>query len=188
MATSTESGDQALDILQRIFRFQTFRGMQRQAIDSIMQRKNTLLVMPTGGGKTICYAVPALMQDKLTVVVFPLLSLLIDQYQSLQSRGIPVCYLMSSMEQQERQNVLHNLSTTPMKFKLLLVTPETLMSHETFSMLQDLGKRQLLHFFVVDEAHCIVSWGFNFRPSYRDLWKLNEFGVPIVAMTGNLFK
>ena len=76
MATSTESGDQALDILQRIFKFQTFRGMQRQAIDSIMQRKNTLLVMPTGGGKTICYAVPALMLDKLTVVVFPLLSLI----------------------------------------------------------------------------------------------------------------
>ena len=161
--------------------------MQRQAIDSIMQSKNTLLVMPTGGAKTICYAIPALMQDKLTFVVFPLLSLLIDQYQSLQSRGIPVCYLMS-MEQQERQNVFHNLSTTPMKFKLSLVTPETLMSHETFSMLQDLGKRHLLHFFVVDEAHGIVSWGFNFRPSYRDLWKLNEFGVPIVAMTGNLFK
>ena len=85
MAAIVPSGDPSLDILRAIFKFENFRGLQKQEIDSILQRKNTLLVMPTGGGKTICYAVPTLLQEKVTVVVFPLLSLLIDQCQRFRS-------------------------------------------------------------------------------------------------------
>ena len=185
-AAIVPSGDPSLDILRAIFKFENFRGLQKQAIDSILQRKNTLLVMPTGGGKTICYAVPTLLQEKVTVVVFPLLSLLIDQCQRFRSKGIPVCYVMSEMDVQERETALHKLSSSPLEYKFLFVTPETLLSNETLSPLQDLAEKQLINFIVIDEAHCIDSWGFNFRPSYRELWKLKVFGVPIIAMTGKM--
>ena len=140
--------------------------------------------MPTGGGKTVCYVVPALLENKVTVVIFPLLSLLIDQCHRLRSKGVPVCYLMSEMDQNERDTIFHKLTTSPLEYKFLFLTPETVLSQETLCLLQDLASKHLLNFFVIDEAHCIDSWGFHFRPSYHQLWKLNEFGQPILAMTG----
>lgn len=117
------SGDQTLDILRGVLKLQQFRGLQKDAIESILCGKNTFLIMPTGGGKTVCYVVPALLDNKVTVVIFPLLSLLIDQCQRLRSKGIPVCYLMSDMDQNERDTIFHELTTSTLEYKLLFVTP-----------------------------------------------------------------
>lgn len=140
--------------------------------------------MPTGGGKTICYAVPALMEPKITVVIFPLLALLLDQVDRLRARGLNVCFLMSDMEETERENVIHKLHSKPPAYNFLFATPETVLSGAVFNLIQKLASEQLIHFFVIDEVHCIDTWGFHFRPSYSELWKLKEFQCPILAMTG----
>ncbi|KAM7434908.1 ATP-dependent DNA helicase RecQ [Porites harrisoni] len=130
------TGGKALDTLRGVFHYQQFRGCQQESIHSVLSGQNTLRIMPTGGGKTICHQVPAVMEQKITVVIFPLLALLLDQVERLRSRGLNVCYLMSEMA----------------------------------------------------ETHCIDMWGFHFRPSYSELWKLTEFGRPILAMTGTATK
>ena len=92
------TGDKAIDTLRGVFHLPDFRGCQREAVESISNGQNTLLIMPTGGGKTICYAVPALMKPKVTVVIFPLLALLLNQVERMRSQGLNVCFFMSDMD------------------------------------------------------------------------------------------
>ena len=178
------TGNQALDILRGVFHLQEFRGRQQEAIESIKNGKSTLLIMPTGGGKTICNAVPALMQAKLTVVIFPLLALLLDQVARMRAQGLNVCYLMSDMDDMEKETVMHKLNSNPPEYNFLFVTPETVLSPTVFALMEKLASSNVINFFVIDEAHCIDTWGFHFRPSYCELWKLGGLACPILAMTG----
>ena len=177
------TGNQALDILRGIFHLQDFRGCQREAVDSISNGQNTLLIMPTGGGKTICYAVPALMKPKVTIVIFPLLALLLDQVERMRSQGLNVCYFMSDMEDADKEIAKRKLQANPPEYHFVFATPETVLAPAVFNLLQKLSSENLINFVVIDEVHCIDSWGFHFRPSYAELWKLQTFGCHILAMT-----
>ena len=128
--------------------------------------------MPTGGGKTICYAIPALMEQKITVVIFPLLALLLDQVERMRSQGMNICYFMSDMDPTEKENIMNKLNLTPPEYTFLFLTPETVLSPTVFELVQKLSANNLLNFLVIDEAHCIDTWGFHFRPAYAELWKL----------------
>lgn len=188
-ATNIElSGNKALDTLRSVFNLPQFRGRQQEAIESVLNGQNTVLIMPTGGGKTICYAIPALMEQKLTVVIFPLLALLLDQVERMRSRGLNACYFMSDMDPTEKENVMHKLNFNPPEYNFLFLTPETVLSPTVFELVQKLSSNNLIIFFVIDEAHCIDTWGFHFRPAYSELWKLGGCGSPILAMTGTATK
>ena len=178
------TGKKSVDVLRRVFHYESFRGKQEEAIDSICQSQNTVLVMPTGGRKSICYAVPALMEQKIVVVIFPLLALLLDQIERMKSRGLNVCSLMKDMDDMERQSVIHKLHFNPPEYNCLFLTPETVLSSLVFDLISKLSADNLINFFVIDEAHCVDTWGFRFRPSYSELWRLGTLGRPILAMTG----
>ncbi|XP_078364120.1 uncharacterized protein LOC144648440 [Oculina patagonica] len=139
--------------------------------------------MPTGGGKTICYAVPALMEPNVTIVIFPLLALLLDQVERMRQQGLNVRYFMSDMEEADREIAKRKLQSNPPEYHFLFATPETVLAPAVFNLLQKLASENLINFLVIDEVHCIDSWGFHFRPSYSELWKLQAFGCPILAMT-----
>jgi superfamily II DNA helicase RecQ len=178
------TGNKILDTLRQVFKHEKFRRKQQEAIESVINGHNTLLIMPTGCDKTVCYAVPAVMENKVAVVVFPLLALLLDQSERLRRKGMNVCYLMTDMEEEERENVIHKLNCNPPEYNFFFVTPETVLTPAVLILLQNISSKNLLGLVVIDEAHCIDTWGFHFRPSYAELWKLCHLGSPILAMTG----
>lgn len=178
------TGNQALDILRGIFHLQDFRGCQREAVDSISNGQNTLLIMPTGGGKTICYAVPALMKPKVTIVIFPLLALLLDQVERMRSQGLNVCYFMSDMEDADKEIAKRKLQANPPEYHFLFATPETVLAPAVFNLLQKLSSENLINFVVIDEVHCIDSWGFHFRPRNRTL-ETTDIWLPYLSNDRN---
>jgi len=111
-------------------------------------------------------------------------ALLLDQVERLRSRGLNVCYLMSEMDETEKENILHKLNLNPPEYNFLFVTPETVLTPTVFELLRKISFNNLLNFFVIDEAHCIDMWGFHFRPSCYELRKPADFGGPMLAMTG----
>ena len=140
--------------------------------------------MPTGGGKTIRYAVPALMKPKVTIVIFSLLALLLDQVDRMRLEDLNVCYFMSDMEEADREIAQRKLQFNPPEYYFLFATPETVLAPALLNLLQRLSSEKLINFLVIDEEHCIDSWGFHFRLRYSELWKLQTFGCPILAMAG----
>lgn len=169
----------ARSILQTYFGFDTFRSGQQETIDHILNKNNTLAIMPTGGGKSLCYQIPGLCLDGTAVIISPLISLMKDQVDSLQSHGIKATYINSSLskaEQNKRLNELHNN-----QYKFVYVAPERFNSSSFIQYLND-GYISLIAF---DEAHCISQWGHDFRPSYRSITPfLEEFHhIPVIALT-----
>ncbi|HNJ15009.1 MAG TPA: DNA helicase RecQ [Anaerolineales bacterium] len=150
-------------ILKSIFGYDTFKPLQREIIANVQARRDTLVVMPTGGGKSLTYQVPALMFDGLTVVVSPLIALMKDQVEQLNALGVPAVFLNSSLSQEEYQENMDSVKSG--QSKLLYVAPETLLTPRIYSLLSSL-KLDLL---AIDEAHCISEWGHDFRPEYRQL-------------------
>ncbi|HEX2740275.1 MAG TPA: ATP-dependent DNA helicase RecQ, partial [Rubrobacter sp.] len=169
-----------LSVLKEIFGFDSFRPGQEQAIRAVLDGRDTLAVMPTGGGKSLCYQVPALMQESLTVIVSPLISLMKDQVDSLlQSSVTDAATLHSGLSPEERWEVERRVRTG--EVKMLYVAPERLRSLEFVLALRRAG----VGLFVVDEAHCISEWGHNFRPDYLFLPRaVRDLGSPpVLALT-----
>lgn len=153
----------AEDVLEEIFGFESFRPTQADVITSVLAGRDTLAVMPTGGGKSLCYQIPALLLDGLTIVISPLISLMQDQVRQLRAVGIDAVVLNSSLSSDEytlnRQAVLSG------EAKLLYLAPETLLQGRTFRLLEEVEVSCI----TIDEAHCISSWGHDFRPEYRQI-------------------
>lgn len=150
-----------IDILSKYYGYSSFRKGQENIINSIINKKDVLAIMPTGGGKSICYQVPALCLEGLTIVISPLISLMKDQVDALKSMGIEAAYINTSLSQSDYKNVLDNIKKD--KYKLLYVAPERLDSREFIDLISDKNISQV----AIDEAHCISSWGHDFRKSYQ---------------------
>jgi ATP-dependent DNA helicase RecQ len=166
-------------LLKQYFGFTSFRPLQEEIIRDTLAGKDVFAVLPTGGGKSLCFQLPALARSGLTVVVSPLIALMKDQVDSLQAAGVPATFLNSSLPAGESRPRLRGLHQG--EFRLLYVAPERLMLS---GFLDDL-ERWKVNLFAIDEAHCISEWGHDFRPEYRQLSALrNRFaGVPMLALT-----
>ncbi len=175
-------GDMSKDIeevLHSCFGFQQLRPGQEAVVDSVMQGCDTLAIMPTGGGKSLCYQLPALCREGLTVVVSPLIALMKDQVDSLQARGIPAAAVNSSLGAEEYRHVQHALCRG--ELKILYVAPERFAQAGFMRTLA----AQHVSLLAVDEAHCLSQWGHDFRPDYLRLGRVREElgNPPVVALT-----
>ncbi|WP_345994057.1 DNA helicase RecQ [Sulfurimonas sp. HSL-1716] len=155
-------------MLESYFGYGSFRPLQEKAIDAILQQKDLLMIMPTGGGKSLCYQLPSLMMDGVTIVVSPLLALMYDQVRALKTNGIKAEMISSMQNEEEIQNVRERLINA--EIKLLYVAPERFASFEFVNFLKSIK----INFFVIDEAHCVSEWGHEFRADYRKLDLLRE--------------
>jgi ATP-dependent DNA helicase RecQ len=172
-------GAPLLSLLKQYFGFTSFRPLQEEIIRDALAGRDAFALLPTGGGKSLCYQLTALAKPGLTIVVSPLIALMKDQVDALRASGVPATFLNSSLapgESRERLRGLHNS-----EFRLLYVAPERLMLN---GFLDDL-KRWRANLIAVDEAHCISEWGHDFRPEYRQLSQLRSFfpDAPIMALT-----
>ncbi|MBN2109676.1 MAG: DNA helicase RecQ [Methanosarcinaceae archaeon] len=165
--------------LQKYFGYSCFRPLQEDIIRDVLEGRDAFVLMPTGGGKSLCYQLPALMIDGLTVVVSPLISLMKDQVDSLQASGISAAYLNSTLNQTESRKIYREIDNN--EIRILYVAPERLTMSHTISLIQ----KAKVSLFAIDESHCISEWGHDFRPEYRKLSFLKKKfpEVPIIALT-----
>ncbi|KAF2506728.1 DNA helicase RecQ [Flavobacterium zhairuonense] len=168
--------------LKENFGFEKFRPNQETIINTVLSGQDALAIMPTGGGKSICFQLPALVLPGITIVISPLIALMKDQVDSLKTNGINACYINSSQSAQEQQFYIDNLKTN--SFKLVYIAPESL------SYLDVVFNELTISLIAIDEAHCISSWGHDFRPAYTNLGYLkNRFpSTPILALTATADK
>lgn len=168
--------------LKENFGFEKFRPNQETIINTILSGQDTLAIMPTGGGKSICFQLPALVLPGITIVISPLIALMKDQVDSLKTNGIDACYINSSQSNEEQQFYIDNLKSN--KFKLVYIAPESL------SYLDLVFNELTVSLIAIDEAHCISSWGHDFRPAYTNLGYLKSRfpSTPVLALTATADK
>src|SRR5690554_4641376 len=171
--------EQALQKLRDIFGYGEFRGQQADIIDQVACGGDALVLMPTGGGKSLCYQIPGLLRPGLTVVVSPLIALMDDQVATLNELGLRAAALNSTLDEQSRRDIAERLRRGDMDF--LYLAPERLLKPRTLQFLQSLD----IALFAIDEAHCVSQWGHDFRPEYLQLGQLAELfpNVPRIALT-----
>jgi ATP-dependent DNA helicase RecQ len=174
----------AKQVLKDYFGYDSFRPQQEQIIDAVLANQDVLVLMPTGGGKSLCYQVPALVKPGICVVVSPLIALMKDQVEALRTNGISAAYLNSTQSSAEQERIEN--ACVAGTLKLLYVSPEKLLSNGFFSFL----RRLQINLFAIDEAHCISSWGHDFRPEYTQLKFLKEQfpDIPLIALTATADK
>ena len=175
---------QALDILKKYWGYNTFRLKQEEVINSVLKSKDTLALLPTAGGKSICFQVPALMKDGICLVISPLISLMEDQIKYLKSKGIKSVCISSSMNSNDIQTALTNCLYGGIKF--LYLSPEKIRDQSIKEKIDQMD----VNLIAVDEAHCISDWGHNFRPSYRLISEIRDKkkNIPILALTATANK
>ena len=173
-----------LQVLQTVFGYQEFRPGQKHAIKALVSGQDTIVIIPTGGGKTVTYVLPCIMTPGIAIVVCPLIMLKQDQVMRLRALGINTCYFNTLLTESERENILHNLREPTCQYQFVFVSPEAIITEQLQSSLKKLKDEDRLSFFIIDEAHCIDTWGSDFRPAYQQLGDLKRFGVPIAALTG----
>lgn len=170
---------QAKNVLKNIFGYDNFRDGQEEVIAHLLNNDDVLVLMPTGGGKSLCYQIPALVLDGLTIVVSPLIALMKDQVDALVASGVDAAYINSNLSYEEMHNTYKGMQEG--KYKLIYVAPERLMQLDFIQRLQTLN----ISLFAVDEAHCVSHWGHDFRKEYRQLGQLKQHfaDVPMVGLT-----
>ncbi len=171
-------------ILKQYWGYDSFRPMQEDIINSALQKKDTLALMPTGGGKSVCFQVPAMATDGLCLVVSPLIALIKDQVQNLNNKGIKALAVYSGMSYQQIDIALDNAIYGD--FKFLYVSPERLHT----PLFKERVRRMQINYLVVDEAHCISQWGYDFRPAYLEIKEIKNIigDVPVIALTATATK
>ena len=177
------SSGPAHQILRDTFGYASFRGEQQAIVEHVASGGDALVLMPTGGGKSLCYQIPALLRGGVGIVVSPLIALMQDQVDALKQLGVPAAFLNSSLEAEEAREVSRQLMRG--ELKLLYVAPERLLTEGFLNLLERLQQDNGIALFAIDEAHCVSQWGHDFRPEYRALSVLHERfpSVPRIALT-----
>ncbi len=168
----------ALEVLQEYWGYDSFRPKQQEIVDAALDGRDVLAILPTGGGKSVCFQVPAMMREGMALVVTPLIALMKDQVQNLNDRGIKALCVHAGMSRREVDLTLNNAAYGD--FKFLYVSPERLGTLVFRNYLQAMN----ISFIIVDEAHCISQWGYDFRPDYLEIGRLRELvDAPLMALT-----
>ena len=168
-----------LEILKRYYHYDSFRPLQEEIISSVLAGNDTLALLPTGGGKSLCYQIPALATDGIALVISPLVALMQDQVRQLREKRIKARYITSGMSHHEIETILNNCIYGDIK--LLYVSPERLCSRTFIDHLRQMP----LNLIAVDEAHCISQWGYDFRPPYLEIASIRPYhpNAPVIALT-----
>ncbi len=171
----------ALEILQKYWKHDSFRFPQEEIINAVLENKDTFALMPTGGGKSICFQVPSMMQEGICLVISPLIALMRDQVQNLQNKGIKAVALAGGIHQDEIIDLLDNCQFG--NYKFLYLSPERLQNEWILERIKNLP----INLIAIDEAHCVSQWGHDFRPAYLKISKLKDFfpKVPFLALTAS---
>ena len=173
--------DHPINILERYWKFTSFRPLQEDIINSVLEGEDTFALLPTGGGKSVCFQVPALVKDGICIVISPLVALMKDQVQALQNKGIKAMALTSGISYKELDTRLDNCIYG--NYKFLYLSPERLQQ----DIVQDRIRQMNVNLIAVDEAHCISQWGNDFRPSYKNIIILRELqpSINVIALTAS---
>jgi ATP-dependent DNA helicase RecQ len=176
---TADDDSKILKSLKRYFGHSSFIPPQGEIIRDVLKGLDSFALLPTGGGKSLCYQLPAMLLKGTALVVSPLIALMKDQVDALRARGISASYINSTLGPSEMQSTVSDLREG--KTKILYVAPERLQVHEFISLL----RRLEISLVAVDEAHCISEWGHDFRPAYRQLKMIKEWvpGAPVIALT-----
>ena len=179
MGKNIENQSNPLDVLKEYWGYDSFRPMQEDIVNAAVAGKDVLAILPTGGGKSVCFQVPALIRPGTALVVTPLIALMKDQVQNLASRGIKALAVYLGMSRREIDLALNNAAYGD--FKFLYLSPERLGTQLFRRYVQEME----VSYIVVDEAHCISQWGYDFRPDYLKIGELRELlpDVPVIALT-----
>ena len=169
--------------LKHFFGYDSFRPGQREIVEAALQKRDMMIVMPTGGGKSLCFQLPALLKPGLTVVVSPLIALMQDQVEALQDNGIGATFLNSTLSSQETRS--RETAILEGKIKLLYVAPERLLGERFLPFLDIVANKVGISAFAIDEAHCVSEWGHDFRPEYRQMQRVRDRypDIPIMGLT-----
>src|SRR5258707_9066135 len=178
------NGIQVSEILKKYWGFDRFRPLQEEIINSTLEGKDTLALLPTGGGKSLCYQVPAMAKEGLCLVISPLIALMKDQVENLRKRSIRASAAFSGMSRKEINLAIENCINGDYKF--LYISPERLSTQG----MKDYLVQMKINLVAVDEAHCISQWGYDFRPAYLEIAAVRELfpKVPVLALTATATK